>query len=162
MQLNQRLLESIAQGDWATYQELCDPSLTAFEPEGRGQLVEGLDFHQFYFRLAGARGNPQTTMAAPRVRVMGDVAVVAYVRLNQRVGPDGVPVTAAFEETRVWQKRDGRWRHVRGRNLGRKRDGDRNFGRRVLGASCAGHGRRRHVRSRNLGRSRHGDRNSVR
>ncbi len=37
LQLNQRLLDSIAHADWATYQELCDPSLTAFEPEALGQ-----------------------------------------------------------------------------------------------------------------------------
>ena len=26
-----------------------DPHLTAFEPEARGNLVEGLEFHKFYF-----------------------------------------------------------------------------------------------------------------
>jgi ketosteroid isomerase-like protein len=112
LELNQRLLDSIAQGDWATYQELCDPSLTAFEPEGKGQLIEGLPFHHFYFQLGGFQGPRQTTMCAPRVRVMGDVAVVAYVRLNQRVGADGTAATVAFEETRVWQRQNGRWRHV--------------------------------------------------
>lgn len=112
LRLNQRLLDCIAEGDWATYQELCDPSLTAFEPESRGQLVEGLPFHEFYFKLGGFRGSHQTTMCAPSVRLMGDVAVVAYARLSQRLGPDGTPVTTAFEETRVWQRRDGRWRHV--------------------------------------------------
>src|SRR5262249_54484693 len=79
--LNARLLASIALKDWATYQELCDPALTAFEPEGRGQLIEGLEFHRWYFNLAGNPGHHNTTMCAPRVRVMGDVAVVAYVRL---------------------------------------------------------------------------------
>lgn len=112
LRLNQRLLDCIAEGDWATYQELCDSSLTAFEPEARGQLVEGLSFHEFYFKLSGFRGTHQTTMCAPRVRVMGDVAVVAYVRLGQRVGSDGSPTTSAFEETRVWQRTEGRWRHV--------------------------------------------------
>jgi calcium/calmodulin-dependent protein kinase (CaM kinase) II len=110
--LNQRLLDSIAAGDWAVYQELCDPSLTAFEPEGAGQLVEGLEFHRFYFNLGGARGPYQTTMASPRVRLLGDVAVVAYVRLNQGLGPERAPQTVAFEETRVWQRQGGRWRHV--------------------------------------------------
>ena len=28
---------------------LCDPHLTAFEPEALGNLVEGLEFHKFYF-----------------------------------------------------------------------------------------------------------------
>jgi len=110
--LNQRLLDSIATGDWATYQELCDPTLTAFEPEALGQLVQGMEFHQFYFNLGGFRSKQNTTMAAPHVRIMGDVAVIAYVRLNQRVGPDGDPFTAGFEETRVWQRQGGRWRHV--------------------------------------------------
>ena len=112
LQLNQRLLESIAQGDWATYEKLCDPGLTAFEPEAQGQLVEGLEFHHFYFRLGGTRGPNHTTMCAPRVRLLGDVAVVSYVRLNQRLGPDGQPTTTAFEETRIWHNQAGAWRHV--------------------------------------------------
>jgi calcium/calmodulin-dependent protein kinase (CaM kinase) II len=110
--LTQRLLDAITGGDWKAYEELCDPSLTAFEPEGLGQRVEGLAFHHFYFRLGGFRGEQQTTMSGPHVRVMGDVAVVSYVRLNQRVDADGRPVTAGSEETRVWQRRDGKWKHV--------------------------------------------------
>jgi len=109
---NQRLLDCIAQGDWATYQQLCDPSLTAFEPEARGQLVEGLEFHHFYFQLGGKGVRTHTTMCSPRVRVLGDMAIVAYVRLSQGVGGDGLPVTQCFEETRVWQRQNGRWRHV--------------------------------------------------
>src|SRR5947209_3644494 len=110
--LNQRLLESISAGDWAAYQELCDPSLTAVEPESHGQVVEGLAFHRFYFDLGGIRGRHQTTICAPHVRVMGDVGVVVYQRLVQRVGGDGQAATAAAAETRVWQRKDGRWRHV--------------------------------------------------
>src|SRR5436309_775568 len=94
--LTQRLLDAIANRDWPTYEELCDPGLTAFEPEACGQLVEGLTFHRFYFGLDGPAGHRQTTLAAPRVRLMGDVAVVTYARLNQQVGPDGAPHTAAF------------------------------------------------------------------
>jgi calcium/calmodulin-dependent protein kinase (CaM kinase) II len=112
LRLNQRLLDGIAAGDWAAYQELCDPSLTAIEPESHGQRVEGLAFHKFYFDLGGIRGRHHTTMADPHVRLLGDVAVVSYVRLVQRLGPEGLPLTAAFAETRVWQRRDGRWRHV--------------------------------------------------
>jgi ketosteroid isomerase-like protein len=112
LQLNQRLLDAIAQGDWAAYESLCDSGLTAFEPESRGQLVEGLEFHRFYFRLGGARGPHATTMCQPRVRVFGDVALVTYVRLNQRVGLDGQPGVSSFEETRVWQRQSGAWKHV--------------------------------------------------
>jgi calcium/calmodulin-dependent protein kinase (CaM kinase) II len=109
---NQRLLDSIGQGDWATYQELCDRSLTAFEPEGRGQLIEALEFHRFYFQLGGKGAPGQTTMCSPKVRLMGEAAVVSYVRLSQRVTGDGSPATDSFEETRVWQRQNGKWRHV--------------------------------------------------
>jgi len=113
LQRTQRLLDCIAHGDWETYAELCDPSLTAIEPEAPGgQVVEGLDFHRYYFNLGGIRGPHQTTMCAPHVRIMGDVAVVAYVRLVQRLGIDNGPTTVATAETRVWQLREGRWLHV--------------------------------------------------
>lgn len=112
LQLNKRLLDSIDDRDWSTYQMLCDPSLTAFEPEALGQLVEGMPFHRFYFDLGGGRAAHNTTMSAPRVRVMGDVAVVTYVRLSQRLSEDGVPTTTGTEETRIWQRKGGVWKHV--------------------------------------------------
>lgn len=31
------------------FRKICDPHLTAFEPESMGNLVEGMDFHKFYF-----------------------------------------------------------------------------------------------------------------
>lgn len=110
--LNQKLLESIANGDWATYQDLCAADLTALEPESRGLIVRGMPFHRFYFDLGGIRGRHVTTMVEPAVRILGDVAVLAYVRLVQKVGTDGQPVTVASSETRVWQRIEGRWKHV--------------------------------------------------
>ena len=69
--LNQRLLESIAAGDWSSYAELCHPDLTCFEPEAHGQLVEGLAFHKFYFDLGVSSTQRNTTMASPQVRMLG-------------------------------------------------------------------------------------------
>ena len=112
LQLNQRLLNSITQGDWKTYEELCDPELTCIEPESRGQVVEGLAFHKFYFELGGVRGRHHTTMTSSRVRLFGDIAIISYVRLLQRLNSAGTAETVASAETRVWQRRDGRWRHV--------------------------------------------------
>jgi Calcium/calmodulin dependent protein kinase II association domain len=112
LDLTQRLLESIANGDWDTYEELCDPSLTAFEPEAVGHLVEGLPFHHFYFRRGAVQGDHNTSISSPHVRLMGDAAVVCYVRLEQRLDAAGHPYTIGFEETRLWQRLDGRWRHV--------------------------------------------------
>lgn len=31
------------------FRKICDPGLTSFEPEALGNLVEGTDFHRFYF-----------------------------------------------------------------------------------------------------------------
>jgi len=112
LELTQQLLDSIAAADWATYERLCDPTLTSFEPEGRGHLVEGMTFHRYYFELGAGGGARQTTIASPKVRLMGDVAVVSYVRLVQSIGEGGKPTTSAFEETRVWQMQQAQWRHV--------------------------------------------------
>lgn len=111
LRVNARLLDSIVQADWAAYQELCDPTLTAFEPEALGQCVHGLEFHHFYFQRRPAPGSVNVTVVAPHVRVMGDTAVVTYVRLTQRQA-DGGATTAGHQETRVWQRRDGKWLHV--------------------------------------------------
>jgi hypothetical protein len=35
------VLNAIVSGDLATYKELCHPSITCFEPEAKGHLVEG-------------------------------------------------------------------------------------------------------------------------
>jgi hypothetical protein len=112
LQLSRRLLTSIADADWATYADLCDPTLTAFEPEARGHLVEGMEFHHFYFGQGGIAGAHNTTMCSPHVRLLGDVAVVSYVRLTQRLGDAGKPITVRSEETRVWERQGDAWRHV--------------------------------------------------
>lgn len=114
LQLTQRLLDCIAQRDWAGYQELCDEQLSAFEPEAHGHLVVGLSFHKFFFDESMGTHYGQSTICAPHVKLLGpDAAVIAYVRLTQKVDQDGRIVTACFEETRVWQRReDGHWRHV--------------------------------------------------
>src|SRR5437763_9634676 len=87
--VNQQLLDAIAQGDWGTYSELCDPSLTAFEPEALGHLVRGLEFHSFYFKLSGGQVKPQNSIRDAHIRILGDVAIVAYYRLTQYVDGDG-------------------------------------------------------------------------
>jgi calcium/calmodulin-dependent protein kinase (CaM kinase) II len=112
LELTQRLLKAIASADWKAYEELCDPSLTCFEPEAHGQLVQGLDFHKFYFQLGPAKDGHVTSICSPTIRVVGDLAVIAYVRLNQRLSADHSPKESAVEETRVWQRTGGRWRHV--------------------------------------------------
>jgi hypothetical protein len=113
LDLNQQLLDSIATGDWETYTALCDETLSAYEPEACGHLVEGMDFHRFYFELDGDAGPVNTTMSMPHVRLLSDdVAVICCQRLVQRLDASGAPITAASEETRVWERQDGSWQHV--------------------------------------------------
>ena len=112
LELSQKLLDAVDHGDWDTYAELCDPSLTAFEPEAVGNLVVGMPFHRFYFDLENTGRKQQSTISSPDVRVMENSAVVCYVRLVQRIEANNRPVTVAFEETRIWQKQNGQWRHM--------------------------------------------------
>jgi len=51
-------------------------------------------------------------MCSPHVRVMNDVAVLSYVRLTQKLDAAGNSVTVAAAETRVWQRKGGKWKHV--------------------------------------------------
>ncbi len=110
--LSEKLLTAIDGGDWAAYAALCDASITCFEPEAMGQLVAGLPFHKFYFDLPRGTTPKQSTIASPHVRVMGDAAVVSYVRVVQKLDSHGGPISAAALETRVWQKQAGGWKHV--------------------------------------------------
>ena len=117
VKLNQQLLDAIATGDWDAYRSLVADDITCFEPEARGHLVQGLAFHEFYFKLPGGKSSPAkhltTTMVAPKVKLLSEnVALVAYVRLVQKLDEAGKPVTASSEETRLWQKLGGRWQHV--------------------------------------------------
>jgi calcium/calmodulin-dependent protein kinase (CaM kinase) II len=114
VELTQQLLESISSGDWKTYTQLCDPTLTCFEPEAQGHLVEGMEFHKFYFDLQSdrAKSHSNVTIASPHVRLVGEsVAIISYTRLVQALSSD-MPYTKSFEETRVWEKQDGDWKHV--------------------------------------------------
>ncbi|KAF3852141.1 hypothetical protein F7725_005496, partial [Dissostichus mawsoni] len=56
-----------------TEQKICDPGLTSFEPEALGNLVEGHDFHRFYFENALSKGNKpvHTILLNPHVHLIG-------------------------------------------------------------------------------------------
>lgn len=115
LDLSCRLLTSIDAGDWKTYESFCCPTITCFEPEALGHLAPGLPFHKFYFDLpAGPAAKPakQSSISSPHVRVMGDAAVVSYIRLVQKLDGSGAPVSTAAMETRIWQKTDAGWKHV--------------------------------------------------
>ncbi len=112
--LTYELIQSVVTADWKTYARLCADNITAFEPEAEGYLVQGMPFHKHYFDLSGdsAGKNVTTTIASPVVHATSDSACIAYIRVTQRLDGDGNFVTATKQETRVWHKLDGQWKHV--------------------------------------------------
>lgn len=49
LQANRMLINSITTRNWLVYKELVSKTMTCFEPEAEGVLVEGLGFHRFFF-----------------------------------------------------------------------------------------------------------------
>ncbi|XP_078421690.1 calcium/calmodulin-dependent protein kinase type II subunit beta-like isoform X18 [Cetorhinus maximus] len=115
IKLTEQLIEAINNGDFEAYAKICDPGLTSFEPEALGNLVEGMDFHRFYFdNLLSKNSKPiHTTILNPHVHLIGeDAACIAYIRLTQYIDIQGRPRTTQSEETRVWHRRDSKWQNV--------------------------------------------------
>ncbi|XP_056275949.1 calcium/calmodulin-dependent protein kinase (CaM kinase) II beta 1 isoform X6 [Pseudoliparis swirei] len=115
IKITEQLIEAINNGDFEAYAKICDPGLTSFEPEALGNLVEGMDFHRFYFEnfLAKNIKPIHTTILNPHVHLIGeDAACVAYIRLTQFVDVEGRPRSSQSEETRVWHRRDGKWQNI--------------------------------------------------
>ncbi|XP_008421461.1 calcium/calmodulin-dependent protein kinase type II subunit beta isoform X2 [Poecilia reticulata] len=115
IKITEQLIEAVNNGDFEAYAKICDPGLTSFEPEGLGNLVEGMDFHRFYFdNLLSKNSKPiHTTILNPHVHMIGeDAACIAYIRLTQFVDGQGHPRSSQSEETRVWHRRDSRWQNV--------------------------------------------------
>ncbi|XP_056601212.1 calcium/calmodulin-dependent protein kinase (CaM kinase) II beta 1 isoform X26 [Triplophysa dalaica] len=115
IKITEQLIEGINNGDFEAYAKICDPGLTCFEPEALGNLVEGMDFHRFYFEnLLAKNSKPiHTTILNPHVHLIGeDAACIAYIRLTQFVDGQGRPRSTQSEETRVWHRRDSKWQNV--------------------------------------------------
>ncbi|XP_051542195.1 calcium/calmodulin-dependent protein kinase type II subunit beta isoform X15 [Myxocyprinus asiaticus] len=115
IKITEQLIEAINNGDFEAYAKICDPGLTSFEPEALGNLVEGMDFHRFYFEnLLAKNSKPiHTTILNPHVHLIGeDAACIAYIRLTQFVDGQGRPRSSQSEETRVWHRRDSKWQNV--------------------------------------------------
>ncbi|KAL6472398.1 hypothetical protein MHYP_G00185860 [Metynnis hypsauchen] len=94
IKITEQLIEAVNNGDFDAYAKICDPGLTSFEPEALGNLVEGMDFHRFYFEnLLSKNSKPiHTTILNPHVHLIGeDAACIAYIRLTQFVDSQGRP-----------------------------------------------------------------------
>nr|XP_057934249.1 calcium/calmodulin-dependent protein kinase type II delta chain-like [Doryrhamphus excisus] len=111
-----QLMLAICNADYELYQNVTDPSITSFEPEAVGQLVEGMSFHRFLFEndLPRLGGLVHIHLLNTHVRMLGeDAACMSYVRLMQYLDPDIMQSrTLKSEETRIWQHRNGKWVNV--------------------------------------------------
>uniref|UniRef100_A0A8C1RI83 calcium/calmodulin-dependent protein kinase n=1 Tax=Cyprinus carpio TaxID=7962 RepID=A0A8C1RI83_CYPCA len=115
IKVTEQLIEAISNGDFESYTKMCDPSVTAFEPEALGNLVEGLDFHRFYFENLWSKNSKpvHTTILNPHIHLIGEeAACIAYIRITQYLDTNGMPCTAQSEETRIWHRKDGKWQIV--------------------------------------------------
>jgi len=116
IRVTEQILDAISSGDFEGYTKLCDPNITAFEPEALGNLVEGIEFHRFYFDNFSALSKSKSasvTILNPQVHLLGDdAASIGYIKVTQTLDKQGVPTTSQSEETRIWQRRDGRWVNV--------------------------------------------------
>ncbi|KAM6949364.1 calcium/calmodulin-dependent protein kinase type II delta 1 chain isoform 4-T4 [Aplochiton taeniatus] len=115
IKVTEQLIEAINNGDFEAYTKICDPGLTSFEPEALGNLVEGTDFHRFYFEnaLTKTKMPIHTILLNPHVHLIGDeAACIAYIRLTQYIDVGGLPRTMQSEETRIWHRRDAKWQNI--------------------------------------------------
>ncbi|KAM4714699.1 calcium/calmodulin-dependent protein kinase type II delta 1 chain isoform 3-T3 [Anableps anableps] len=115
IKVTEQLIEAINNGDFEAYTKICDPGLTSFEPEALGNLVEGTEFHRFYFENALSKGKLpiHTILLNPHVHLIGDeAACIAYIRLTQYIDSNGMPRTMQSEETRIWHRRDSKWQNI--------------------------------------------------
>lgn len=128
IKVTEQLLSALTSGDFETFSRLCDSKITCFEPESLGNLVEGMDFHKFYFdnwklsrsdtvvtkvNTPPVRSHINTTVLHPTVHLMSDdAACIAYIRLTQFMDRDATAKTVQHEESRVWHRKNGRWVNV--------------------------------------------------
>ncbi|XP_034312776.1 calcium/calmodulin-dependent protein kinase type II delta chain-like isoform X2 [Crassostrea angulata] len=115
IKLTEQMIAAITSGNYEEYTKYADPALTCFEPETMGNMIVGMDFHKFYFDHVFSKNNKpvNTSILNPLVHLLGDdAACIAYVKLTQYIDRDGIPQTRKAEETRVWQRKDGKWQNI--------------------------------------------------
>eukprot|EP00439_Symbiodinium_sp_Y106_P083177 s323_g23.t1 len=120
LSLNALLMQAVGEGNYGFYELACDKKLSCFEPEAKGHLVTGLNFHKYYFDLkeqmtkgkkrkasdsvdeeeTASKLTTQSTMSSPSITWLcqRQAAIVCFKRLVQS-GTN----TVATEETRVWE-----------------------------------------------------------
>ncbi|NXS72508.1 KCC2D kinase, partial [Pandion haliaetus] len=116
IKVTEQLIEAINNGDFEAYTKICDPGLTSFEPEALGNLVEGMDFHRFYFEN-GKHSYLNLHLFLVTVEFCYMCFSVCFCcahshTIGHYMDGSGMPKTMQSEETRVWHRRDGKWQNV--------------------------------------------------
>merc|ERR1719483_1319933 len=91
IRVTELILDAINSGDFEAYTKLCDPNITAFEPEALGNLVEGIEFHRFYFDNSLKQSKTtNVTILNPQVHLLGDdAASIGYIKVTQSLDKHG-------------------------------------------------------------------------
>uniref|UniRef100_A0AAZ3PZ97 calcium/calmodulin-dependent protein kinase n=1 Tax=Oncorhynchus tshawytscha TaxID=74940 RepID=A0AAZ3PZ97_ONCTS len=117
IKVTEQLIESINNGDFEAYAKICDPGLTSFEPEALGNLVEGHDFHRFYFDNALSKGSKpvHTILLNPHVHlIVGERSSASpTIRLSQYMDAGDASSTMQSESP-VWLRSLslGKWQNI--------------------------------------------------
>ena len=108
IKLTEQLLDAIDNGDFEKYKRFCATSMTAFEPESLGNLIEGTDFHKLYFDQASGHVSHSKILNPSVLLLSEDSSSIAYIRLTVTKDATGVH-TKRFEETRIWLRKENKW-----------------------------------------------------
>lgn len=105
-----QMLDAIDHHDTQTYEALCVPELTCFEPEICPYRIDGLAFHHSIMTQMQAAAAPtHFEMLTPSVQIYGDAGIVTYTRLRT-YDDGGTPRWHSCNETRVFVRPAGEWR----------------------------------------------------
>jgi len=112
-----RNLQAIWDGDADAFAALCAPDVSFFEWYISTQRIDGVDFHLREIRVhaqalgGGADSHTEHEILQPRVQLYDDTAVVTYTLLVRSV--QGAAVTRTQQnETRVYHRFDEGWKLV--------------------------------------------------
>jgi hypothetical protein len=118
LDLLDRHLRSIWDGDLETYQATTGTDVTFYEWYISTQRIDGLDFHLRETaanhraaedrRRSGQHFEVEHEVLQPKVQVYGDVAIITYTLLMSYTTSEGVRHTE-HNETRVFHRRDEKW-----------------------------------------------------
>lgn len=114
--VTRRLLDAIDSRDFQTYAAMSDEKLFSFEPEGRGQPLHGLPFHEFFFSKQEESGvSVRSEIVGFHARAIGESpagAVVGYTRITQAHRPSAGFDIVHANETRVYERSGDEWKQV--------------------------------------------------